>query len=68
MKTKPIWERLNVDQLLTQFVAWLPSLFSAFLILAAFWVIHRITRRAIMRILAGARLDPALARMRQEAH
>ena len=49
MKTKPIWERLNVDQLLTQFVVWLPSLFSAFLILASFWVIHRITRPAIPR-------------------
>lgn len=61
--SKPVWQRLNVDQLLTQLVSWLPSLFSALLILAAFWILYRITRPAVSRILARAGLDPALARM-----
>jgi small conductance mechanosensitive channel len=63
MNSKPIWERLNVDQLLTQFVAWLPSLASAFLLLFAFWAMHKITRQPLIRVLRRAKLDPALSGM-----
>jgi len=63
MKEKPIWQRLNVDQLVTQFVAWLPSLLSAFLLLVAFWALFRLTRAPLVRILRRAKLDPALSGM-----
>jgi small conductance mechanosensitive channel len=68
MKTSPIWDRLNVNQLVTQFVAWLPSLFSAFLILGSFWLIHRITRPAVLLVFTRANLDPALARMLEKVY
>lgn len=68
MTSKPLWERLNIDQLLTQFIAWLPSLFSAFVIMAVFWIAYRITRPAISRILERASLDPALASMLEKVY
>lgn len=68
MNHKPIWDRLDVDQLLTRFVAWLPSLASALFILAAFWVIYRITRLALERILGRANLDRALSGMLQRVY
>ena len=49
-------------------MAWLPSLFSAVLILVALWVIHRVTRPALVRIVARASLDPALARMLENVY
>ena len=63
MNSKPIWERLNIDQLVTQFVAWLPSLLSAFLLIFAFWALFRLTRPPLIRILRRAKLDPALSGM-----
>ena len=63
MKEKPIWQRLNVDQLVTQFVAWLPSLLSAVLLIITFWALFRLTRPPLVRILRRAKLDPALSGM-----
>ncbi len=60
---KPIWDRLNFELLLTQLVAWLPKLFSAILIFTGFWLIFRVTRLALVRILSRAGLDPALEGM-----
>src|SRR3979490_888937 len=55
-----IWNQLNVEQLVTQLVAWVPKLVSAVLIFIGFWVIFRITRPALTRILSGAGFDRAL--------
>ncbi len=41
---KPIWDRLNNDQILTRFITCVPSFLSAVFILAAFWVFLAITR------------------------
>jgi small conductance mechanosensitive channel len=60
---KPIWQRLNVELLVTQFVAWLPSLLAAVLIVAAFWVLYRLTRSALQGILHSAGFDHALLSM-----
>lgn len=60
---KPIWQRLNVELLVTQFVAWLPSLLAAMLIVAAFWVLYRLTRPALQGILHSAGFDHALLSM-----
>lgn len=60
---QPIWDRLNVELLITQAVAWLPSLFSAILILGVFWVIFRLTRLPLASILARTGFDKALAGM-----
>ena len=59
----PVWDRLNVDALLTQFIAWLPSLFSAIIIFFVFWGILRVTRPALAHILSRGGFDPALASM-----
>src|SRR5262245_61983701 len=58
---KPIWDRLNVEQLLTELVAWLPRMLSAIAVFVAFWVILRVTRPAVGRILPRAGFDHALA-------
>lgn len=63
MTPKPIWERLNVEQLTTQFVAWLPSLFAAALIVIFFWLLFRITRPALTHILVRTGFEPALTSM-----
>src|SRR4051812_12450302 len=59
----PIWNRLNIELLLTQLVAWLPKLFSAVAIFIVFWVAVRVTRPALVRILARAGFDRALQGM-----
>src|SRR5262249_27381809 len=58
-----VWGRLNVEALLTQFVAWLPNLLSAIGILVVFWLIWRFLRPFLTRLLSRARLDHALAGM-----
>lgn len=63
MRPKPIWERLNVEQLLTQFVAWLPSLLAALLILFFFWLWFRFTHGALTRVLRRAGLEVAFVGM-----
>jgi small conductance mechanosensitive channel len=60
---KPIWDRLNVEMLLTRMVAWLPNLFAAILILFGFWILFRVTRFGLERVLARAGFDRALAAM-----
>ena len=63
MRPKPIWDRLNVELLLTQFVSWLPSLFAAFLILFFFWLWFRVTHTALKRVLTKAGFEPAFINM-----
>lgn len=63
MTPKPIWDRLNVELLLTQFVAWLPSLVAAAVILLAFWLLFRITRSALHHLLHRTGFEPALINM-----
>ena len=58
-----IWSRLNGEALLTQFVAWLPQLVLAIIILFAFWLFWRFSRSIVMQVLTRAGLDIALARM-----
>ena len=60
---KPIWERLNVELLLTQFVSWLPSLLAAALIVCAFYVLYRITRPIVADLFGKIGLEQALANM-----
>jgi len=54
---------LNVELLLTQFVAWLPSLFAAALIVLFFWLLFRLTRSALHHILVRTGFEPAFIRM-----
>ncbi len=63
MRPKPIWDRLNVDQLVTQFVAWLPSLFAAMLILFLFWLWFRLTNSTLRRVLVRTGFEPAFIHM-----
>ena len=63
MRPKPIWDRLNVELLLTQFVAWLPSLLAAMLILFVFWLWFRLTHGALRRLLHRAGLEDAFIGM-----
>ncbi len=63
MTPKPIWDRLNVELLVTQFVAWLPSLLAAFLIVLFFWLVFRATRSPLRHILTRAGFESALVRM-----
>lgn len=58
-----ILNNLQLDALLTQVVAWLPSLFAAILIFVAFWAAHRVSRGAVKRMLEAAGLDHALRGM-----
>lgn len=60
---KPIWDRLNINLLLTQFVAWLPSLLAAALIILFFWVLFRLTRSALRHILHRTGFEPAFVGM-----
>jgi small conductance mechanosensitive channel len=55
-----VWGRLNVEALLTQFVAWLPNLLSAIGIVVVFWLIWCFLRPFLTRLLSRARLDHAL--------
>ena len=48
---------------MTQFVAWLPSLFAAVLIILFFWLVYRATRSPLRHLLARTGFDPALIRM-----
>jgi len=58
-----IWDRLNAEALLTQFVAWLPQLVFAIVILLVFWLFWRFSRSIVMQVLTRAGLDIALVRM-----
>jgi small conductance mechanosensitive channel len=54
---------LNFELLLTQLVAWLPSLFAAIVMLILFWATFRLTSPGLDRVLRGVGLDPALSSM-----
>ena len=58
-----IWNRLNVEVLLTDAVAWLPKLFAAALIMILFWAAFRVTRKTLSHVLARAGFDHALVLM-----
>src|SRR5262249_49719405 len=58
-----VLDRLNVETLLTEFVAWLPKLLSAIAILVVFWISWRLLRPFLKRILSTAHLDQALIGM-----
>ena len=58
-----IWNRLNVDTLLTDVVTWLPRLFAAVLLMAFFWGLFRVSRTALSRVLARTGFDHALIAM-----
>jgi len=58
-----IWNRLNVDVLLTDLVAWLPRLFTAVLLMAIFWGLFRVSRTTLSRVLAHTGFDHALISM-----
>lgn len=60
---KRFWDRLNVELLFDKIVAWIPSLGAAIILFVAFWIIFRITRIALARILSRAGFDPSLAAM-----
>ncbi|HZS56755.1 MAG TPA: mechanosensitive ion channel family protein [Bryobacteraceae bacterium] len=63
MRPKPIWDRLNVELLVTQFVAWLPSLLASVLILFFFWLWFRLTHKTLRRLLHRAGLEEAFIGM-----
>lgn len=63
MTPKPIWDRLNVELLATQFVAWLPSLAAAALIIVFFWAVFRATRSPLKHLLTRTGFEPALIGM-----
>jgi small conductance mechanosensitive channel len=63
MMPKPIWDRLNIEQLVTQFVAWLPSLLAAGLILLFFWLFFRASRPTFRHVLLRTGFEPALIGM-----
>jgi small conductance mechanosensitive channel len=58
-----VFEMLDLNQLLTQTVAWLPALAVAILILLAFWAAFRMTRKPLRGILVTAGLEQVLADM-----
>ncbi len=63
MTPKPIWQRLDIEQLITQFVAWLPSLLAAVLIFLFFWLLFRSTRSPLRHLLARTGFEPAFIGM-----
>lgn len=63
MTPKPIWDRLNVELLITQFVAWLPSLLAAILIVVFFWLVFRATRSPLRHLLVRTGFESALIGM-----
>ena len=58
-----LWNRLNVEALLTRLITWLPSLFAALTLLLVFWIVYRATRPALHGVLVRAHFDRALVDM-----
>lgn len=56
-------QRLDVSELLTRFVAMLPNLFAAIVVLIGFWALSRVTRTPLKVALRSAQLDEALVRL-----
>ncbi|MDA1092298.1 MAG: mechanosensitive ion channel [Acidobacteria bacterium] len=53
-------ERLDVIQLVTQAIGYLPKLFAALMVLVLFWLLYRLTRLPLSALLERAGLHPAL--------
>lgn len=53
-------EFLNIEQIVTDGVAFLPRLGVAFLVLAAFWLVFRLTRGSLSALLKRSGLQPVL--------
>ena len=60
---KPIWDRLNVEMLLTQVVGWLPSLAAAAILILFFWLLFRATRLPLRHLLMRTGFEPAFIGM-----
>ena len=58
-----LWNRLNLEDLLTRVITWVPSLFAALAILLLFWILYRATRPALHGVLVRAHFDGALVNM-----
>ena len=58
-----IWQRLNVEVLVTQVVTWLPSLFAGIVILFGFYLLFRFTRPMLAGLLHRTGFDLALSGM-----
>ena len=56
-------DNLNVEKLVTELVAFLPSLLMAFVILLAFWVGYRLARPALKAVLKKAHFHEMLITM-----
>jgi len=56
-------ELLNVQELLTRLVAFLPRLFTAFIIYFGFWLLFRVTRPSMDAILRRSGLDSLLIKL-----
>lgn len=51
---------LDMEQLLTTVITYLPAVFAAVVVLAAFWLLYRLTRIPLKAVLERAGLHPAL--------
>lgn len=56
-------EFLNLEQIFTNVVAFVPRIFVAVLVLAAFWALFRTTSRPLRALLQRTGVDPVLATM-----
>jgi small conductance mechanosensitive channel len=56
-------ELVDVQQLSTQFTAYVPRIVAALLVMLVFWLILRVTRLGLRHLLDRARIDPALSKM-----
>jgi len=58
-----ILQRIDVDGLLNRFVAFLPSAVAALLVLLVFWVVYRVTRTPLNKVLQRAGIAAPLIHM-----
>ncbi|MEX2302627.1 MAG: mechanosensitive ion channel family protein [Bryobacterales bacterium] len=56
-------DRLDMGRLLTQLVEFIPDLLAALIIIAAFWIVFRVTSKPLQTILERAGLHATLVRM-----
>lgn len=58
-----IWSKLDVESLLSQLVAFIPNLIAALLLMFAFWLLYRLTRVPVRRLLDRAGFHEKLVDM-----
>ncbi|NNF08632.1 MAG: mechanosensitive ion channel family protein [Candidatus Eisenbacteria bacterium] len=56
-------QKLNIEQLVTQFVGFLPNLVVAILMFIGFWVIYRVTHRSLEHVMRRAGFDNVLIQL-----